>query len=192
MRKQPMLSRFALFGSIALLLVACGGSDDDTSVEADDAAGGAAESTNESTNESTGTEAGTVDGDIEDMVDDLEDVQASQGGGSATLIVGDQEWTFESVLCAFGEDMIGQEGAVFNLSSIQDGMQLYASIDSYGHSLSLDDIEDFENPSVSLGVIGGGEFITLDGKMVSADAEFVDGTSDSMETVPGTFEATCP
>ncbi len=177
-----------MLGCIALLLVSCGGDDDDASVEPIDSDGGTAESTNETTD----AEAGGVAGEIGDMADDLEDVQAAQGGGSATLVVGDEEWTFESVLCAFGEDMIGQEGAVFNLSSIKDGTQLYASIDSFGHSLSLNDIEDFENPSVSLDAFGGGEFIMLDGKVVSADAEFMDGTSDSMDTVSGTFEATCP
>jgi hypothetical protein len=127
----------------------------------------------------------------EDQVDALEEAQEQQGGGSARLVVGDDEWVFDSVLCAFGEDEIGQEGAEFVLSSIQDGLQLYASIDSFGHSITLDDIEDFENPSVSLGSEGD-EFINVDGSSVSAAAEFTDFTSDDLTTTPGTFEATCP
>lgn len=129
----------------------------------------------------------------EDLVDDLTDLQESQGGGSATFTVGDQTWTFDSVLCAFGEEMIGQEGAVFNLSSIQDGLQMYASIDSFGHSVSLDDITDFANPSVSFASsFDAGEFIELDGKNVSAETGFMDNTSDNFDQTPGTFTATCP
>ncbi len=131
-----------------------------------------------------------------DLAQDLEEVQQAVGGGSATLTVGDQVWTFNSVLCAFGEEQIGQPGAEFNLSAIQDGLQLYVSIDSFGHSVTLDDITDFENPSVQLGAgFAGGnpeEFIVVDGKNVTATASFVDGTTDSFEGIEGTLEATCP
>lgn len=117
------------------------------------------------------------------------------GGGSASLTVGGDTWDFASALCAFGEEMIGQAGAEFNLSAIQDGLQLYLSIDSYGHSASLKDIEDYENPSVSLdtefGPSEGSEFIEVNGNQVSGEAEFVDGASDPPQTVPGSFEATC-
>ena len=121
----------------------------------------------------------------------MEEVQEQQGGGSARFVVGDDEWTFDSVLCAFGEEQIGQEGAEFVLSSIQDGLQMYVSIDSFGHSISLDDIEDFENPSVSLSS-DGDDFIIVDGKSVSAAAEFIDFTGDDFTSTPGTLEATCP
>jgi hypothetical protein len=108
-------------------------------------------------------------------------------------VVGDMTYTFDSVLCAFGEDQIGQEGAEFNLSSIQEGMQMYASIDSFGHSVSLDDIVNFEDPSVSLeSARGGADFIVVDGKNITAETEFVDGTVDDFVTIPGTFTATCP
>lgn len=119
------------------------------------------------------------------------DRQTAGGGGSATLTVGDQTWTFTSVLCAFGEEEIGQPGAEFVLSSIQDGMQMHASIDGSGHLVSLNDIDDFENPKVSLEALGAG-FIELDGKHVRADAEFDDDTSDGLTTVDGVLEATCP
>ena len=121
----------------------------------------------------------------------LEEQQARQGGGAARLVVGDQEWTFDSVLCAFGENETGQPGAEFVLSSIQDGTQMYASIDSYGDSISLNDVQDFENPSVALSSVGD-EFIDLDGKTVTATADFVDGTGDGFTPISGAFEATCP
>ncbi len=169
---------------MVLLVAACGGDDDDGSVSVGDG------------------DAGEIDVDAEDFIEDpegaaeelaeqIEERQEAVGGGSATLTVGGETWTFTSVLCAFGEDEIGQEGAEFVLSSIQDGTQMYASIDSFGHSVSLDDIQDFENPSVSLSAFGG-EFIELDGKNVRAEAEFADNTSDDFEMVAGVFEATCP
>ena len=129
---------------------------------------------------------------FEDLADTLEQTQDAVGGGSMVLTVGDETWTFEPVLCAFGPEQIGQEGAEFVLSSIQDGKQMYVSIDSFGHSVSLDDIEDFANPSVSVSTFGGGEFIMLDGKSFSGSAEFLDDTSDSFETIAGTFSGTCP
>lgn len=191
-QRKLMLSVLAAF---VLLLAACGDDGGETNTDAVDGAddgsapvedGAGADSDDAATDGLEGLEDS-----IDDMVDGLEEVQASQGGGSATLVVGDQQWTFDSVLCAFGEEMIGQDGAVFNLSSIADGLQLYASVDSFGHSVSLDDIEDFENPSVSLSA-GGGEFINIDGKSITAEGEFMDGTSDSFDTVAGTLTATCP
>jgi len=125
------------------------------------------------------------------VVENLENQQAASGGGSATLTVGDREWTFAPVLCAFGEAEIGEEGAEFGFSSLQDGMQMYASIDSFGHEVSLDDIENFENPRVSLVSVGDG-FITIDGKTITAEADFVDDASGSFEEIRGTFTATCP
>jgi hypothetical protein len=131
------------------------------------------------------------EGVADDIAAGLEEQQDRQGGGGARFVVGDREWTFDSVLCAFGADQIGQEGAEFNLSSVQDGLQMYASIDRFGHSITLDDISDFENPSVQLSAEGD-DFIVLEGKSVSAEAEFIDAVVDEFATVPGTFEATCP
>jgi hypothetical protein len=182
-----------------LLLAACGGTSTDGTAGTPAAASAAPAASASDT-----TEANPSDSDAAEMADNIaEDLEATQeavGGGSATLTVGDQTWTFDSVLCAFGEDQIGQEGAEFNLSAIQDGLQLYASIDSYGHVVTLDDIQDFENPSVSLeaggptaAMVGGDEeFIVLDGKNVSATTLFVDDLTDAMEGVEGTLEATCP
>jgi hypothetical protein len=129
---------------------------------------------------------------VDELAEDLENLQEEVGGGAATLTVGGQTWIFGSVLCAFGEEQIGQAGAEFNLSAIQDGLQLYASIDSFGHSVSLNDIENFADPSVDLEALTAEGFIVLDGKSVQAAAPFIDGTSDSFEGVEGTLEATCP
>jgi len=186
--------------ALALLLGACG-SDDESSGDSSPASSPVDDTTADEES-ATGNEPAESDGGgddpqqdaeefVDEIADDLEEQQEASGGGEATLVVGDQTWTFSPVLCAFGEEQIGQEGAEFVLSSLQDGMQMYASIDSFGHLVSLDDIEDFENPRVSLSSFGD-VVITVDGKRISAEAEFADGTSESGATVAGSFTATCP
>lgn len=172
-----------LLVSAAMTLAACG-SEEATSDDLEAASNEVAEAIGSGDSEAVGES-------VDDLVDELTETQAEQGGGSASLTVGDQTYEFDSVLCAFGEDEIGQEGAEFVLSAIADGTQFYVSIDSFGHSVSLDDIEDFENPSVSL-ASQGDDFIEIDGRSASGDAEFLDGTSEGFDTQPGSFEATCP
>jgi hypothetical protein len=130
----------------------------------------------------------------------LEAQQEAEGGGSAVITVGDETWAFDSVLCAFGPDEIGQEGAEFVLSALQDGLQLYVSIDEFGHYVSIDDIENFDDPSVSMtaddtaaSLNGADEFLVeLDGKRATAEGFFIDYSTDGMEGTEGTLEATCP
>ena len=171
-----------MVSSLMLLAVACGADEAEDAVEAatDDVAE-AVES---------GDEQAAVDA-VDDLVDELEEQQEAVGGGSASLTVGGQTYTFDGVLCAFGEEETGQVDAEFVLSAIADGTQLYFSIDRFGHKVSLDDIEDFENPSVSWDSRGE-EFIQLDGRSASGEAGFVDGTAEGQDTQPGTFEGTCP
>lgn len=136
---------------------------------------------------------------------------APPGAGSATLTVGDQTWTFDNYYCRTGPENTGNARTSFSSGAFgenEDGrIQLDASIqdtDEQGRmegegtiqSVTLNDIEDFENPSVSLaaesGFIGGPEFvIQVDGDQVTAEAFFDDGTTDEIEAIPGTLEATC-
>jgi hypothetical protein len=116
------------------------------------------------------------------------------------LTVGDRSWEFDNAECYFGEEEIGDPGAEFVLTAISDGLQVYVSVDSFGHSVDIFDIEDFENPSVSLRAddvsasFGGTdtEFIRIEGKRVTAEGSFMDDTADGFDTVPGTLVATCP
>ncbi len=173
----------ALLGFIALIAAACGSSSPDpgSAPAADTAPSGI----------NVDELVEDPEGFVEDLTDSLEEQQSSQGGGSATLVVGDQTWTFGPVLCAFGPDEIGQEGAEFVLSAIQDGMQMYVSIDDFGEFITLDDVTDFENPSVGIGS-SGGMAIEIDGKSVRAEGEFFDNVAGGFDTITGTFEATCP
>jgi hypothetical protein len=128
-----------------------------------------------------------------DLVEAVEGAQGGSGAGSATLTVGKDVYTFTTVRCAIGSDATGNADFDFSLSSIQDGMQL--SIDTgptYGDEIMLDDIKDFENPEVGWHSQGDG-FLTIDGKNVSGEAEFVDSTVDFTDkTVSGSIVATCP
>ncbi len=181
--------------ALALGLTACG-SDDDPATEVEEAVSSmasAAEDASSMTVEEAEDMASDMAGDISEMASNLEEMQ---DGGSASITIGDETWEFDGALCAIGEEETGQEGAEFVLSAIGDGVQLYISIDEYGHTVSLNDIENFEDPSVSYeagGLLGdGAEFIVLDGKNVSGEAGFMDTESGSMDTVDGSFEATCP
>jgi hypothetical protein len=187
----------------SMVLVACG-ADDPVDDPADDAAQDAVDTLEETTEDAE--EALEELGDdpeefAEDLADDLEAQQEAVGGGGAELTVDGETWTFDSVLCAFGPEEIGDEDAEFVLSAIGDGLQLYVSIDGFGHSVTLDDIENFEDPSVGwaaggpFGALTGEaeEFVEVDGKQVRAEAEFVDARDEmSMTTAPGVLEATCP
>ncbi len=186
----PKVRLLSLAAATLLVAAGCGGSDD-----ADGVAGATPTTTVDAPAESESPEEFA-----EGLVESLEGIQESEGGGSATLDVGDDTWTFDAVLCAFGPDQIGDPDAEFVLSSIQDGLQLYVSVDGFGHSISLNDIEDFENPSIDLfagGVAaqmsgGSEEFVIVNGKDISATAGFMDGLSDTFDTVEGTLVATCP
>ncbi len=117
--------------------------------------------------------------------------------GSATLEVGGEAYRFDRVLCAFGPEETRREDTEFVLSAIQDGLQLDATIHTdFGHVVTLDDIEDFENPRLAWSAGEAGlsadrrEIIRVDGKRVSATATFTDGVTGA--TSEGTLTAVCP
>jgi hypothetical protein len=215
-----------ILAGFSLLLVSCGSDDPEDAAQdvvdaAEDAAGDAEEAVEdaeagsdlgvdealdeaaeqaEEAGQSLGEIAEDPEGFVEDMTEDLEAQQEAVGGGGAELTVGDETWTFDSVLCAFGPEEIGDPEAEFVLSALADGLQLYVSIDGFGHSVSLNDIANFEDPAVGWEAGGfaameddAGEFVEVDGKDVRAEAEFTDTRDElSPTTAPGTLDATCP
>lgn len=189
--------RLRMLVALVVMLAACGGGDGDSGPAETPITAAETQATDRTTVAPSGSELQET---ADALTENLQEVQDAQGGGSATLTVGDRSWTFDNVLSAFGEAEIGQAGAEFVLSSIQDGFQLYASIDSFGQSVTLNDIEDFQNPSVSLtagsfttAITGGPEeFIEVNGKEIRAGAPFVDDLADSSDGIDGTLEATCP
>lgn len=118
------------------------------------------------------------------------------GGGTATLTVGDETYTFDGYRCAFGTEETQNENVDFSSTAFGESAtgartQLSVDITLGTHAVTLNDIDDFENPSVALEAIGGFE-LQIDGKNISAEASFDDGTTDEIESVAGTFEGTCP
>jgi hypothetical protein len=183
--RSPFRLVIASLCLLALIAAACSSdSSDDTSAGSDPPAA---------------TDEGSTDGDSSEP-------PSGGGGGTATLTVGDETYTFDSVLCAVGEQTQSEEWD-FSLSAIQDGMQLTVDratpTGQYGDGIELDDIEDFDNPRVGWSapppnLTGAGDnepFVEVDGKQVTADTAFIDTTSDEgplAEPVSGTLTATCP
>lgn len=133
-------------------------------------------------------------------------------GGSATLTIGDETWEFDNYYCAFTPEesrnaRVSFSSGAFGESATGARTQLDASIQDTNeqgryegegtiHSLSLDDIDDFESPSVSWSAVSGlvGEstaFIQVEGNNVHAETFFDDGTTDALEEIPGTLDAIC-
>jgi hypothetical protein len=178
-----LVPRVAAFVTVALLAAACG---DDAPAQRGDGGSGTT---------STAAPGATVAG-----ATPATPPAAPGTGGSATLAVGDDTWTFDRVACAFGEQQIGQEGAEFVLTAFADGIQLYVSIDPWGHTITIDDIANFDNPSVGWSAgdpahrlwADPGDFIVLAGRNVSATVEFWDTIVQDMEFTPGELRAECP
>jgi hypothetical protein len=136
LRHRPSPALGAAVALALLLLPACGDDDGGSQPAASDTGGDA----------DTGGDGSTTAGDQTTAGG------GPAGGGSATLTIGGETWTFDTVRCAVGEETQSDEWD-FVLSAIQDGLQLSvdrgAETGQYGDSIELDDIEDFENPSVS-------------------------------------------
>lgn len=132
------------------------------------------------------------------------------GSGSATLTIGDDTWEFDSFSCAFGYDATQSDVFSFSGSVTQedsDGVLVQLSVDIMDDSgeeryegvgvvygVELDDIENFENPTVDWQARGPADEIVvrIDGNQVTAEGTFDDGLTElQLEEVPGTLNATC-
>ncbi|HEY3428367.1 MAG TPA: hypothetical protein VGK83_06830 [Acidimicrobiia bacterium] len=126
--------------------------------------------------------------------------------GSATLVIGDQTWEFDSFLCAFGHG--ATQSDVYSFSSDARGdhegarVQMQANIrDESGegryegadltHQVYIEDIDNFSSPSINFEFTGP-EGITIEGNTLTADGLFDDQlTTDTIEEIPGNLDATC-
>ena len=190
--KHPsMLMAAAILATVAL---ACSSGDDDSSTDGDQLT-----ATPEASSDGDGGGDGNGSGD-------------GAGAGSATLTIGDESWSFDDIFCAFSPEEAGNARVSFFVSSFGESAtgartQLDATIQDPAQegrydgenvikTVSLNDVEDFENPSVDWSSISGFSIAELDfqvdGKNVAVSAAFNDGTTDDIETVPGTLVATCP
>jgi len=184
---------------LAIAAAACSGSDEGTDSTTDNSAG-STQSTEATESESSETTEGTSA------------PNTSAGSGSATLVVGDQTYEFDNYYCLQGGANTGNDRVSFSSGAFGevDGVrvQLDASIQDTAEgdamsgegtiqSVTLNDIEDFANPSVAWDATTGFVqaptwVIEYDGSKVTANGTFDDSrTDDAIEEIPGTLEAIC-
>lgn len=192
MKNKLLILPFALLLLLGAAIVACGGDDDG------------------------GTDAGpdATEQPAGDNGDNGDNGGGFFEGGSATLTIGDETWEFDGIFCAFSPEESQNASISFTLTSFGEAesgnrTQLDVSIfdredegryegDGVIQSITLDDIDDFQNPTIgwdaSSGFAGMGEpFLEIDGKNVRAETVFDNTlTDEEIEEIPGTFEATCP
>jgi len=184
--------------SFLLLTIACGGDDDSGSTSAPQS---------------------DAPADSNAADDDEDEAESQQGGpsgpGSASLTIGDETWEFDAFSCAFGHEATSSD--IFSFSSDARGVhssgarvQMQANIeDETGqgryegegvlYEVHIDDIDDFDDPSVgwrstnSVGFTGasGDTVIRIDGDNLTAEGLFDSSLTDEFELEPGTLTATC-
>lgn len=186
---------------LPLSIIACGGDDDD--------GGSGASATNGREPTATGGSGGGG-GDGGSGGGD----GGGFGSGTGTLTIGDETWEVTGIGCVFSAEEARNPDFPFNLSGFTQssaGARAQVSADIYdpsgeerhegdgvSHNITIDDVEDFENPSVSWeslgGLASGGEpaVLTINGKSITGQGLFDDGTTDELEKVPGTLEVRCP
>lgn len=192
----------APFAVASLLLASCGDANDDARPVSTGGApalpdGSAPEGPSEPDDAPTAdasTESDPTVDVIDEMTENLEEQQEDAAGGHATFIAGDETWEFDDVLCKFASEGTDEGRATFILTSLQDGLQLHLMISATGHRISLNDVEDFENPSVALttSVLGTDDFLVLKGKNVSGETIVYADGDPAMTEVPATVEGSCP
>lgn len=180
---------------LALVLVGCGGESATSSadtVASSDGGSGDVTPVDADTSSASGSEG-----------------QGSGGPGSAVLTIGDQVYTFDNYYCAEGSENTRNDKVPFSSGAFGevDGnrAQLDASVydpseqgrmegDGVSSSVTLSDIDDFENPVVdwsSGGPLGDPVVIEFDGSTVFVETTFDNDLTDEIENIPGTLEATC-
>jgi len=136
----------------------------------------------------------------------LQLIQSRVNPGRATLTIGDEVFEFDGFVCAFGHENTQSSTYSFTTDSRGefDGVrvQMQATIaDSDGqgrfegagttHRINMDDISDFENPSIGWSM-GDPGTIRIDGNDVTAEGPFDNELTElEREAIPGTLDARC-
>jgi hypothetical protein len=205
------LAILAVLSIAPLLGLACGGDD------SSDASGNTAPTTDADSSNSSDATANDSDSTANDSDSSSDDDQGNgsanaAGSGQATLTIGDDSWTFDGPYCAFGTEETQNDRVSFSSGAFGEveghRAQLDASIqdpqeqgryegDGVIYSVSLNDVEDFENPVVGWSSISGlagasDTVFNVDGKHVTVEASFDNELTDDLEGVSGTLDLTCP
>jgi len=126
----------------------------------------------------------------EEPTEEPADEPAAAGGTAITMSIGDETWEFPAALCAYVNAPAGEAGSEWNVSHVNNGLQVYVADDEFGTLVSVADIENGGNPTVSWEAIGDAVEISVNGNQVTASGTFTDGVNGG--TAQGTLTATCP
>lgn len=164
--------------------------------------------------DSTGKEPVPQANEAPDNTSGEVDDGGDSGSGAATLTIGSESWTVHNVFCTFSPEDAGNARISFSVSGATEtagGVRVHldATIqdpkeqgryegDGVIHTISIDDIDNFENPTVGWSSIKGafgdkGDIIHVDGKSVTVETTFDNSlTHDVIEETPGKLEGICP
>jgi hypothetical protein len=164
---------------IAMVAAACGGDDSSDSANSSP---GATTTTAGDTPEATS--APTTQADSSDSS------PVSDAPGGIVLTIGDEVWDFPGAQCAFYNAKAGEDGSEWNVSNVQDGLQVYVYVEPGFEEVTIDDITNGGNPTVSWVAAGDALSLTVNGDDIVAEGTFTDNVGGSAPTT-GKLEATC-
>lgn len=122
-----------------------------------------------------------------------DDTDSAAGGGSARVTIGEDTWEFAPVVCGFGEEETGVEGAVFNLSAGKDKINLYAAAEPGRNYFELSDLGALGDDDGLSWMTADEPDFEVDGRNLSGTFDVVSTGSDSIQvTESAEFEAVCP
>jgi hypothetical protein len=165
--------------AIAMVAAACGGGESSDTASTDP---GATPTTAADTPEATS--APTTQADNSDSP------PAADAPGGIVLTIGDQVWEFPGAQCAFYNAKAGEDGSEWNVSNVQDGLQVYVDVGSSRDSVTIDDITNGGNPTVSWAAEDDAVSLVVDGDDIVAEGTFTDNVGRSGPTA-GKLEASC-
>jgi hypothetical protein len=152
--------------------------------------GGTADTTSPPDDGTTNTQATTTTAEQSTTTTASEQPSGSSGPGHITLTIGDQTWEFDGANCAYTDATPGEAGSQWNVSKVQDDLQVYINDDSTGRYISIANIKDYGTMQWE----ANGDAIsslTVDGNDISGAGTFTDQTG-AAPAAEGSVTATCP
>jgi hypothetical protein len=152
--------------------------------------GGTTGTTDQADTGSSDTQATTTTAAAQSQTTTTAKQPATSSPGHITLTIGDQTWEFDGALCAYSGATPGESGSEWNVSKVQDDLQVYINDDATGRYISVANIKDYgtfqwEAHGDAVAVL------TVDGNDITGEGTFSDMAGDGPAT-EGSVTATCP